>query len=334
MFTAHSQYYKPILTEQKRPEIVDVSNWSIGDLTAYPEGARDKALLESSPQSTLPFIIPSHKYLLKKTYSVKATGTVLYEQFWNEIIAYKLGRVLGVKVPPAFVAYYQREGQEPFYGSLIEWFYAYGRKDESQRGGEVITKYIEGYSIAKGELHNFQTLVEIFTTEKVENWLADLTEMLTLDALIGNTDRHQDNWQIVDYSPEGKRLLSPAFDNGTSLGYNLRYEHLDAWIGKDWMNKQSKLIKNGHHHMKWHISDEKQANHFELLEKLVKQFPECKEIIMSILQRDISQVFTEISALTEFELADERYRLTPKRADFIIKMLGFRFEYANRMFQV
>lgn len=170
-------------------QIVDVSHWSIGDLTPYSEGARDKALLESPTQPPQSFIISSHKYLLKKTYSVKDTGSVLYEQYWNEIIAYKLGRVMGVKVPPAFVAYYEREGQEPFYGSLIEWFYAYGRKDESQRGGEVIAKYIQGYDSTKGELHNFQTLVEIFTNEQVENWLADLTEILTFDAIIGNTDR-------------------------------------------------------------------------------------------------------------------------------------------------
>ena len=330
MFTTHSQFYKPAATEQKPNAVVDVSEWSIGDLTPYSEGARDKALLESPTAPAHAFIIPNHKYLLKKTYSVKDTGSVLYEQFWNEIIAYRLGRAFGVKVPPAFVAYYEREGSKPFYGCLIEWFYAYDKKDESQRGGEVISKYITGYDTDKGTQHNFQTLAEIFTTEKVENWLADLTEILTLDAIIGNTDRHQDNWQIVDYTVESKRLLSPAFDNGTSLGYNIRAEQLDAWLGKDF-NKQDKHARNGTHHMRWHIDDAKQANHFELLEKLVAQFPECAAIIRRILQSDIAPVFDAITALTTFEIADVRYRLTPKRADFIIKMLGFRFGYAKKV---
>lgn len=84
--------------------------------------------------------------------------------------------------------------------------------------------------------------------------------------------------------------------------------------------------------MKWHIDDDKKANHFELLEKLVGQYPECKEIIRRVLQHDISPVFDEIMALTAFEIADVRYKLTTKRADFIIKMLGFRLDYVKKIF--
>lgn len=334
MFTTNSQYYKPEATEQKLNEVVDVSNWSIGDLTPYSEGARDKSLLTSPSTPEQSFIIPRHKYLLKKTYSVKATNSILYEQYWNEIIAYKLGRTLGVKVPPAFVAYYERDGQEPYYGSLIEWFYAYDNKDVSQRGGEVIINYIDGYDTIKGELHNFQTLVEIFTNEQVENWLEDLTQILLLDAIIGNTDRHQDNWQIVDYTTGGKRLLSPAFDNGTSLGYNIRAEHLAPWLGKDWQNKQDKLARKGQHHMKWQIDDKKQANHFDLLENMVAQFPDCEGFIVSLLQQDISPAIEEIKQLTAFEIADERYRLTTQRAEFIVKMIEYRYNYVKRLFKL
>lgn len=328
MFKTHSQFYKPKNTEQKPNEVVDVSNWSIGDLTPYSEGARDKALLESPTKPEQQFIIPNHKYLLKRSYSVKETGSILYEQFWNEIIAYKLGQALNVKVPPAFVAYYERDGQDPFYGSLIEWFYDYGGNDESRRGGDIITRYIEGYDTTKGELHNYQTLVEIFTKEEVENWLQDLTEMLVFDAIIGNTDRHQDNWQIIDYTRDDKRLLSPAFDNGTSLGYFIRYDHLGKWF-----NKQQKLAKNGYHHMKWQIDDEKQANHFELLEKLVEQFPESKDFMASVLSHNISNVYDDILALTEYEIAVEDYKLTNKRAGFIVKMLEYRYEYAKKLFE-
>lgn len=324
-----SQYYKPKSTEQQPTQVVDVSHWSIGDLTPYSEGARDKSLLESPVKPAQEFIIPSHKYLLKKTYSVKGSDSVLYEQYWNEVIAYKLGQVLQVKVPPAFVAHYQREGSEPFYGSLIEWFYDFGGNDTSRRGGDVITRYIEGYDTSKGELHNFQTLVEIFNEEQVENWLQDLTEMLTFDAIIGNTDRHQDNWQILDYTREGKRLLSPAFDNGTSLGYFIRYDHLDGWE-----NKQQKLANKGYHHMKWQIDDASQANHFELLERLVEQFPECKAMIKAILDNDISTAYDDILELTKFDIADEKYKLTSKRADFIIKMLDFRYNYVKKLLKL
>jgi len=42
---------------------------------------------------------------------------------------------------------------------------------------------------------------------------------LMLDALIGNTDRHHENWGIV-YDAEGRSTLAPTFDHASSLGRN------------------------------------------------------------------------------------------------------------------
>jgi HipA-like C-terminal domain len=40
---------------------------------------------------------------------------------------------------------------------------------------------------------------------------------LLLDAWIGNTDRHHENWGLV-FNPEGKPHLAPTFDHASSLG--------------------------------------------------------------------------------------------------------------------
>ena len=45
---------------------------------------------------------------------------------------------------------------------------------------------------------------------------------LVLDALIGNTDRHQDNWATIR-SPAGERL-SPSFDHASCLGFQVSDE--------------------------------------------------------------------------------------------------------------
>ncbi len=341
MFTSKSQFYNNSETEQKPNQVVDVSDWSIGDLSPYREGTRDKSLVVSpvAINSNYPFILPEHSYLLKKSYRVEKTGNILHYQFWNEIIAYKLGRALGVKVPPAFVARYNKAGNESFYGSLIEWFYNYddGVKDNVKRGSEIIIWYIAGYDVEKGEAHNLQTVMKIFEDEQVQDWLKDLTEMLTLDAIIGNTDRHQDNWQIIDYALAQKRLLSPAFDNGTSLCYNIREEQVDKWLGNDWKNKQASQIKNGYHHMKWQLYDNKPANHkpdnhFTLLQKMVGQFPECLSTIQNVINQDISGFLEEIDSLCEFEILDERYKLSNKRADFIKRIIEYRLQHAKELF--
>jgi len=42
---------------------------------------------------------------------------------------------------------------------------------------------------------------------------------LTLDACIGNTDRHQENWAVIER--DGTRRLAPSFDHASSLGFLL-----------------------------------------------------------------------------------------------------------------
>lgn len=55
-----------------------------------------------------------------------------------------------------------------------------------------------------------------------EGWSAGLSAfdcfagLLVFDALVGNTDRHHENWAIV----EDTGLLAPSFDHGASLGFN------------------------------------------------------------------------------------------------------------------
>lgn len=39
-----------------------------------------------------------------------------------------------------------------------------------------------------------------------------------LDALVGNTDRHQENWGVIG---DGSRRLAPTFDHASSLGFLL-----------------------------------------------------------------------------------------------------------------
>lgn len=45
---------------------------------------------------------------------------------------------------------------------------------------------------------------------------------LVLDALIGNTDRHEENWSAISSAEAGsQRRLSPTFDHASSLGFLL-----------------------------------------------------------------------------------------------------------------
>lgn len=55
---------------------------------------------------------------------------------------------------------------------------------------------------------------------------------LLLDALVGNTDRHQDNWAVIRST--GRRRLAPSFDHASCLGFQLSdTERLERVAGLD-----------------------------------------------------------------------------------------------------
>lgn len=59
---------------------------------------------------------------------------------------------------------------------------------------------------------------------------------LLLDALIGNTDRHHENWGVLERvdAPERQVTLAPSYDHASSLGRELREEDRAARLdGKD-----------------------------------------------------------------------------------------------------
>lgn len=196
---------------------VDISEWQRDEENSpYPEGARDKYALISPPQPSDNRIVPNHRYLLKfsnKRYPV---------QFWSELIACDIAKRMGVEAPPTFYAEDNVTG-EP--ASLVEWFYGAAIEGEDGinqivkpnpdvelsdipdsvpsthslyvSGGSYMVRHIKGYDLKKGSQHNFTTIRHIIVAFR-KKWSIDYWEhwvrTLLFDSVIGNTDRHQDNW--------------------------------------------------------------------------------------------------------------------------------------------
>jgi len=128
-----------IWLDQPPVEPVDVARWR-GDeeFAVCPEGARDKSLLYSPSPTPYGFLIPGHRYLFKHS------AKFYPDQFWTEIIAYRIGCLLGVPVPPALVAW---DSDTDTCGALIEWFLDYpGAPPERYvSGGDIMSDMIHGY---------------------------------------------------------------------------------------------------------------------------------------------------------------------------------------------
>lgn len=304
---------KPL--HQSPDEIVDITDWEYDDeYPFYPEGSRDKYLLFCPNQAPYKFLRRDNPYLFKLPRDRYPT------QYWAEIIAYRVGCLMDVGVPPAFVAIDKDEDQP---GTLIQWFYNYPSNPPSVdiyiRGGSFMTRLIPNFDQKKGSQHNVQTLMRIMRiflniTDSINHW----ARVFVFDVIIGNTDRHQDNWGIVfrrNGQNSEKRFLSPAFDNGTSLGHEIMESKLNDFKDPSRLNS---YINRGRHHIKWQIEDDRPCGHIELLKKFSNKYPESKAIMLNCLSFSDKVLKETLVELTKFKINDP---LTEDRCFFVINLI-------------
>ncbi len=289
----------------------------------YPEGSREKAVY-FSPADVKPLPLkPKWRYLFKKSRAWAPW------QFWMEIMAYRIGQIMGVQVPPAYVGLSKKEspGQET-YGALIEWFYS---EDELYiEGSRLISPLIPGFDHKTGKQHNLRTILnhllkkpsdsnKIFR-KMLEHW----AKVLAFDTIIGNTDRHPENWGIIiPRKPSGKTIpvrLSPAFDNGTAMSYEQPEEHFARFDNEQYATRYLTHPQKARHHMRWSLDDCGNMNFFDFMCRFVSEYPKTKASIVRMLQFTYDDLRDCLEPLTDIVI-DERSRLTKPRLDFTLKLI-------------
>lgn len=290
----------------------DVAAWEPdAEYAVFPQGARAKDAVLASNTPSEPVIVPGKRYLFK--HSKRSYP----DQFWGEIVAYRVGCLLGVEVPPAFASWNSLTGIS---AAIIEWFYVDGT-ESFILGGDYLLKINPDFDRVKGEQHNMKdniVLMRAFSQAKIlaEDWRQWWVDALLFDALIGNTDRHQDNWGFIVSA--GQFRLCPLFDNGTSLGCERFPNKFHTWKEAD----IERYIAKGTHHVRWSLSEPLQG-HFVLLKRVLQEWPDTKEIARQRLNFDVSELSDAIADLTKLDLP---ISLSPDRAEFMLRLLTRRYQ--------
>lgn len=299
--------------------LVDVADWPADDFFAtYPEGARDKRAYFPPEDCGLQFINKSRRYLFKRS------DKRYPEQFWGEIVAYGIGQMIGVPVPPAYPAIDSSRGES---AALIEWFYEDGVQ-ASILGGRFMQSMIDGFDIKKGTQHNFKSVVALFRLFHKQGlmedpaWLEKWAEGLIFDSLIGNTDRHQNNWAILFRSSggQGSVAIAPWFDNGTSLGCDRHEKKVTSWPEQHFLQ----YLRNGQHHMRWDKASADRCGLFEMPLLLVDFDSSLREPMLRCIENlnldDVSMLLDRCMAVPTYT------RLSPWRAQFMHQLIEWRKE--------
>jgi len=145
-------------------------------------------------------------------------------QHWSEKIAAEVADQLDILHARVELALFQ-----DVRGSATESFARDGR--ELVHGNQVMAGSVLGYDPGKQFRQSDHTLENILLSLERIFLSADarkrakeqLADYLVLDALIGNTDRHHENWGILRKRTESGWLgwMAPTFDHASSLGREL-----------------------------------------------------------------------------------------------------------------
>ena len=184
--------------------VIDISAWDAGEIEEM--GARDKLWVTSDPDVGL----PSHLWKAARSHGKLPDYGA---DSCAERMAAELACLLGVLAVPAKLAV--RQSQR---GVITERI-----KGELRHGNELLSALMPDYEkdrrgpVAGYDLESIRSvLAEYSGWSEGVNAFDCFTGLLVFDALIGNTDRHHENWAVV----QDTGILAPSFDHGASLGFN------------------------------------------------------------------------------------------------------------------
>jgi hypothetical protein len=169
-------------------KFIDATGWS--ELTWYNSGGtRAKRILQDD-SGNIWFFKCSEKKAAKDG---KPAKYYKYE-FWSEIIAYQVGNQLGLNI-----LRYEPSVHENQIGCISPLMIDQNSQQLSEIGRYMIEydKRFVPSNTKSRNLYSFQLLKKTFKKYKFSRFWPQIFQTLLFDAIIGNTDRHQENWAII-----------------------------------------------------------------------------------------------------------------------------------------
>ena len=296
------------------PTPIDVSSWERDEaFPIHPVGSKPKRVLRCPVDNADPRLIAGHSYLFKIAQGWRA------QQLWSEIIAYRIASVVQLEVPPCFVAVDTETGEV---GALVEFFYGHPQDPEPARlvhAADLLQRLRIGPRTDRP--HTIRLNLALCRALRIDGATAWWARALTFDAMIGNSDRHPENWGFLNRIHRGRSpawSLAPVFDNGTSMGYEHTEATLRARRGPIWL---AQYINKGRHHCGWDAGSDLPTPHMDLCRRFLAAYPETRPAMQSVTAFD-TRLVAQLAA--EYVGVDVSIPFTHDRAQFVSTLVETR----------
>jgi hypothetical protein len=166
-------------------------------------------------------------------------------------------------------------------------------------GNEILAPLVPGYPEGqsyKVSQHTVDIVLSAIGSDKIHlpiNWTAPVgiktaTDVfigyLLLDAWIGNTDRHHENWAFVKYKSASNQTqtlhLAPTYDHSTSLGRELRDSARQKHLDKGTVQKYARRCRCAFYR---NASDPKPLLALDAFHQAIQHSPEAAKVWLAKL---------------------------------------------------
>lgn len=243
---------------------------------------------------------PDGKFYYFKRSQIKPGKDYRFE-FWSEVIAFELGSMLGFNILRYDVAI---DGE--VMGCICETMIN-SEEEELIEG----VKYLQAFSptydpTAKDhqKRYSFQLILNSLERAKLKNEIDNVIEIIVFDALIGNGDRHQENWAMISrYTLIADLLEKEEKEENRKLSkFEKRFIRATKSIAAGLTKKQLPKILYQIDLRFAPIYDSGSSLGRELVDGKVEAFIQSDEMINRYIDKGQSEIHWEGEKLNHFEL--------------------------------
>ncbi|MXX12829.1 MAG: hypothetical protein F4Z86_05170 [Gemmatimonadetes bacterium] len=248
-------------------------------------------------------------------------------EHWAEKIAAEVAFVIGIRHANVELAQFQEER-----GSVTESF-ALG-DGTLYHGNQMLEVTIEGYKLQRRFHQSSHTLANIWKvmdsvfvkSEDAQEEKLIVAEYLVLDALIGNTDRHHENWGVLRWwvNDSWRGLVAPSYDHASSLGRELLDERRNMLLTE---NRVGDYAKRGRGAIYWSENERYGPSPLELVRRAADIYPELFYPASSKLAKIDEEVFSQIVNRIPSDW------MTSSARKFAVTLMRYNYEKLREIFR-
>ena len=191
-------------------------------------------------------------------------------------------------------------------------------------GVAYISRIYNGYDsnlcqdLESGEYYCLQMILNSLPNEKIKK---EFFKVMIFDFIIGNSDRHSNNWAIIK-NRSNTESMAPLYDNGSSLCSLVKESEIKSYLGADKVRFKSLVDTKSRTMVRIDGKNKNKPTHKEMLIHLRENYyNETKDFVKYVVQKLNDEKICTILRNVKKYISEDRLQLIRKYLCAKVKIL-------------